>query len=50
MKKNKTNTYPDGQRPANLYDDGNIPEEDLPQDIIPDEVPRKDGPGGESGN
>lgn len=34
----------------NLYDDHNIPAEDLPQDIIPDEVPRKDGPGGESSN
>ncbi len=33
----------------NLYDDGNIPEIDLPEDVIPDEVPRKDGPGGESG-
>lgn len=31
----------------NLYDDHNIPGEDLPLDIIPDEVPRKDGPGGE---
>lgn len=31
----------------NLYDDHNIPTEDLPQDIIPDEVPRRDGPGGE---
>jgi len=31
----------------NLYDDHNIPEEDLPLDIIPDEVPRRDGPGGE---
>ena len=40
-------TLPYNQKPANLYDDGNIPEEDLPQDIIPDEVPRKDGPGGE---
>ena len=38
MKNNKVNTYPDGQKPANLYDDGNIPKEDLPQDIIPDEV------------
>ena len=34
---------------ANLYDDGNIPNEDLPKDVIPDEVPRKDGPGGETG-
>ena len=31
----------------NLYDDGNIPPEDTPQEVIPDEVPRKDGPGGE---
>lgn len=31
------------------YDDGNIPQSDLPLDVIPDEVPRKDGPGGESG-
>lgn len=43
-KNNKTNTTSDSQ---NLYDDGNIPPEDLPQDVIPDEVPRKDGPGGE---
>ena len=32
-------------RPGNVYDDDNIPKTDLPQDIIPDEVPRKDGPG-----
>ncbi|MCA5964550.1 hypothetical protein LC724_35650 [Blautia sp. RD014234] len=36
----------------NDYDDGNIPEIDLPResdatDVILDEVPRKDGPGGE---
>lgn len=31
----------------NAYDDENIPHEDLPLDVIPDEVPRKDGPGGE---
>lgn len=48
----KITTTPNDQKPANLkpaeqYDDGNIPAEDLPQDIIPDEVPRKDGPGGE---
>ena len=31
------------------YDDDNIPEIDLPRttDVIPDEVPRRDGPGGE---
>lgn len=43
----KTTAYPNGQKPANSYDDGNIPQEDLPQNVIPDEVPRKDGPGGE---
>lgn len=31
------------------YDDNNIPQVDLPKDIIPDEVRRKDGPGGEGG-
>lgn len=35
------------QQGSNQYDDGNIPEIDLPKDVIPDEVPRKDGPGGE---
>lgn len=52
MKTDKFPTTPGGQKPANLYDDHNIPDEDLPQntqDIIPDEVPRKDGPGGEGG-
>ena len=48
MNKKNLNSYPNGQKPANQYDDGNIPDEDLPQDIIPDEVPRKDGPGGEN--
>ena len=37
----------------NTYDDGNIPEIDTPKpdnaiNVIPDEVPRRDGPGGES--
>ncbi len=49
-KEKKINTYPGGQQPANRYDDGNIPSEDLPSDVIPDEVPRKDGPGGENKN
>lgn len=36
----------------NDYDDGNTPEIDLPResnatDLIPDEVPHKDGPGQE---
>lgn len=44
---NLFNTPLSGQ-PADAYDDNNIPKEDLPsKDIIPDEVPRKDGPGGE---
>ena len=43
------------KQPTNEYDDGDIPRVDLPRDsyplempadIIPDEVPRKDGPGG----
>ncbi len=49
MKKDKITTTPNGQQPADQYDDGNIPAVNLPQDVIPDEVPRKDGPGGESG-
>lgn len=49
MEDKKKNMLPDGQQPTNVYDDGDIPQVDLPQDIIPDEVPRKDGPGGESG-
>ena len=36
------------EKEMNVYDDGNIPNEDLKsKNIIPDEVPRKDGPGGE---
>ena len=37
----------------NVYDDDNIPEIDLPRpsdvttNVTPDEVPRRDGPGGE---
>ena len=50
MNKDKLTTTPGGQAPANLYDDGNIPNVDLPQEMIPDEVPRKDGPGGENSN
>lgn len=46
MKKEKTNA-PDDLKTVDVYDDGNIPKVDLPRDIIPDEVPRKDGPGGE---
>lgn len=50
----KIKTTPNGQQPANEYDDDDIPQVDLPQvdlpqEVIPDEVPRKDGPGGESG-
>ncbi|SFH54149.1 hypothetical protein SAMN05216405_4061 [Lachnospiraceae bacterium NLAE-zl-G231] len=44
------------RKTSNVYDDGNIPQSDLPlpddeegtSDVIPDEVPRKDGPGGEN--
>lgn len=44
----KFETTPNGQTPADLYDDGNIPDIDLPGNVIPDEVPRQDGPGGEN--
>lgn len=45
MKVKKT----DHNHTINDYDDDNIPEIDLPKttDVIPDEVPRRDGPGGE---
>lgn len=46
MKEKNTNA-PSNLKVVDTYDDGNIPQEDLPQNIIPDEVPRKDGPGGE---
>lgn len=31
MEEKEITTTPGGQAPANLYDDGNIPKEDLPQ-------------------
>lgn len=46
MEKNKTDLN-ESPNVKNAYDDGNIPQEDLPLDVIPDEIPRKDGPGGE---
>lgn len=49
QQKDSMTTAPNASTSANAYDDGNIPKEDLPQDIIPDEVPRRDGPGGEEG-
>lgn len=45
--KNKEKDLEKKQNANNTYDDGNLPHEDLPLDVIPDEVPRKDGPGGE---
>ncbi len=45
--KQKNSTSDKTMDSSNVYDDGNIPQTDLPKDIIPDEVPRKDGPGGE---
>ncbi len=58
-KKNTTNSYSNDYQ--NRYDDGNIPEIDLPKsqsdkskyDVEPlpeSSRPRKDGPGGENGN
>lgn len=45
--KNNEKDLEQKQNANNSYDDGNLPHEDLPLDVIPDEVPRKDGPGGE---
>ena len=56
MDKNGQNLSGSKTKNLSVYDDGNIPEVDLPlpddstQDVIPDEVPRKDGPGGENSN
>lgn len=54
--KDKINTTPNCQKPANAYDDGNIPNIDLPEknsagtqpvEPLPESSrPRKDGPGG----
>lgn len=76
MEYNKEKNYPLDKQPADTYDDGDIPQVDLPQDAImdsspirrfpkemttpgfpmeipmdvtPDEVPRRDGPGGDDG-
>ncbi len=51
MKHTKKNFTPQNSK-QNNYDDDNIPEIDLPENtdadnIIPDDVPRHDGPGGE---
>ena len=54
MDKNGQNLSGSKTKNLSVYDDGNIPEVDLPlpddstQDVIP--VPRKDGPGGENSN
>lgn len=52
MEKKKTNLPPVNPYRNDGYDDDNIPEIDLPKttdatNVIPDEVPRRDGPGGE---
>lgn len=52
MKNSKTNLPPVSPYSNDGYDDDNLPEIDLPkttdtENIIPDEVPRHDGPGGE---
>ncbi|MBO5291873.1 MAG: hypothetical protein J6B10_01650 [Lachnospiraceae bacterium] len=59
MKQEKITSTPNGQQPANDYDDGNIPTIDLPENSknaeetesvepLPESTrPRKDGPGGD---
>lgn len=56
MDKNAKADREASRKMSSAYDDGNIPRADLPlpdddegtSDVIPDEVPRKDGPGGEN--
>lgn len=47
----KINEIPkNNDKTINVYDDGNIPKEDLPQNVEPlpeSSRPRKDGPGGD---
>lgn len=51
MKDDQKNLYVKYNDSRNDYDDGNIPEIDLPNPedtiVIPDDRPRRDGPGGE---
>ncbi len=39
---NQKFTTPNGQKPANIYDDGNIPKEDLPQSKSEPEINKKE--------
>lgn len=45
LKETSTDKYEENEL-KELYDDGNIPEIDT-ENVYPDEVPRRDGPGGE---
>ncbi|MDO5154709.1 MAG: hypothetical protein Q4D51_01985 [Eubacteriales bacterium] len=49
MKDNKTIEVPKDQPGATKFANGNIPKDQLPQGVISDDRPRKDGPGGDSG-
>ncbi|MBO6015879.1 MAG: hypothetical protein J6P60_04750 [Lachnospiraceae bacterium] len=52
MKAKDVQITPSGNNPSDVYDDGNIPKEDLKGNAepLPESTrPRKDGPGGESG-
>ncbi len=49
MNKDKKNTTSNVLPPLDPYDDSNVSDEtELHQNMIPDQVPRKDGPGGEA--
>ena len=50
MNKDKNKYSTNNKQSNNDYDDGNIPEIDLPQNINPDEFPRKDGSGSKREN
>lgn len=52
MKSENMQAAPNNKRTENIYDDGNIPKEDLPGSVepLPESTrPRKDGPGGDEG-
>ena len=41
MEYNKEKNYPLDKQPVDAYDDGDIPQVDLPQNLSPDSVPVK---------
>jgi len=44
MEYNKEKKYQTGKQPNNVYDDGDIPQVDLPQNSFPEEMPVQNVP------